>query len=222
MSRRSPDPIDTTPFESIMAEALWAFGTQLDFGTSMAAKARVILAKRATHAARSALKIAEADARAACVAAGAFTCASRLPCSVGPSCRFSAGELRDLEVPDEPLSAMRGGKLVERVQARAGRHPRHVQHGAGGLPLPRPAGRPGPARVGPLQASATGRRGMASLRAPRPLRPVSEEPAASRYGSRPARDGRVHGAPHRPRGHSTWRKPQRFALVQEPIAVSAA
>lgn len=116
MTRRSPDPIDTTPFEAIMAEALWAYGTQLDFGVSMAAKARVIMAKRATHAARSALKIAEGDARAACAAAGTFTCINKQPCSVGPLCRFSTGELRDLKVPDEPLSAMRGGKLVERPQ----------------------------------------------------------------------------------------------------------
>lgn len=116
MSQRSPDSIDVTPFESIMAEALWAFGTQLDFGVSMAAKARVILAKRATHAARSALKIAEADARAACTGAGIFTCANRLPCSVGADCRFSVGLLRDLDVPDEPLGPQRGGRLVERPQ----------------------------------------------------------------------------------------------------------
>jgi hypothetical protein len=113
---RTPLTIDTTEFEPVMAQALLCFGIDLDYASAMCAKAVVIHAKRATHAARRQLKMAEAEARTACAAAGTFTCANRLPCGVGPECRVSTGVLRDLDVQLVPLGPQRGGRTVERPQ----------------------------------------------------------------------------------------------------------
>lgn len=116
MPRHSPADPDLTAFAPVIASALRAFGTDLDYATTMAAKAHVILTKRATWAARQRIRAAEAAAREECAAADTFTCGATAPCGVTVQCRFSREELRDLDVPDVPLGPMRGGRTVPRPQ----------------------------------------------------------------------------------------------------------
>lgn len=116
MPRRIPTEPITEPFRALCAEALIAYELDASYAISMATRAVIIQGKQATHRARSLLKLAEGEARAACEATDTFTCSNPLPCGVGPLCRFSTGELRTLEINDMTLGPMRGGKLVDRPQ----------------------------------------------------------------------------------------------------------
>jgi hypothetical protein len=118
MPRYSPSEPDLTAFAPVIASAVRAFGTDVDYATTMAAKAHVILVKRATWTARQRIREGEAAAREECATAGTFVCevTSPAPCGTTTACRYAAGELRDLDVPDVPLGPMRGGKVVERPQ----------------------------------------------------------------------------------------------------------
>jgi hypothetical protein len=117
--QRQPKPIPTEAFEPLMAEALTSFGTDPEYMIRMATKASLILFKQRTWKSRLTIRAAEAAARAQCEAAVPFSCDSELPCGVGPLCRWSSGELREIEGPAPALADNRGGKFVEQVQPSA-------------------------------------------------------------------------------------------------------
>lgn len=100
MPRRHPPEPDLTAFEPIIASAVRAFGADLGYATQMAARAVVVLEKRATWTSRKIVREAEAAARAACSAVPSFPCDSPFPCGVTTACRFSEGLLRDLQLPE--------------------------------------------------------------------------------------------------------------------------
>lgn len=117
MTRRQSEPV-VSPFTGLMAQGLLGYRQDPSYAIAMATTAVTIHAKRATWAARLAVREAEAIARAQCEAVDPVVCTSAppTPCGVGAACVFSTGELRDLEVPDVPLGSQRGGKLVQRPQ----------------------------------------------------------------------------------------------------------
>lgn len=95
---RHPQDPDCSPFAELMAEALRAFATDVEYATAMAARASVVLVRRQVWQARTDVRQAEAAAVARCRAAGSFTCdADTLVCGIG-SCRWATPELATVVV----------------------------------------------------------------------------------------------------------------------------
>lgn len=119
MSRVAAE-IDCAPYADAMAAALRAYTEDVGYAVAMLTSARTIQRKRLQWQARRKIRLAEADARAACESGPDFICAAEVPCGIGRQCRYSLGAMRDLVITEQ---ITRSGSLRERPQLGPGGTP---------------------------------------------------------------------------------------------------
>jgi len=107
---RASREVDTSRFESLMEEALRAYGVDESYAVAMARQAITVQNKRRVWQARLELRQAEASARSQCQDSDARFCAVNAPCGTG-ECPFASAELREI------VTDSRAGKTTRPIPA---------------------------------------------------------------------------------------------------------
>jgi hypothetical protein len=140
---RHSEPIDTTEFTNVVADADAAYRIDASYATAMAARGATIQLKRQTWAIRLELRDAAAQAKEQCQRAEPFTCDVTTPCGTG-LCRFAPPGLSVLTVKADvhPARHEVQARLDDRAPPGGTRWIAHdLQRGERGQAAPRHSGR---------------------------------------------------------------------------------